>query len=135
MTESCTLRKSARPCRACPWREDASARDIPNFDMDLAESLAATCPDERGMGPDFSVSLFACHKSREGKEIACAGWLAMVGHRHPQVRLAVLTKRLTPSTLEPGAGWPALHTNYQQVLKKLRATNPAPAQTLPPAAT
>ncbi len=63
--------------------------------MDLAESLAATCPDERGMGPDFSASLFACHKSREGKEIACAGWLAMVGHRHPQVRLAVLLKRLS----------------------------------------
>jgi hypothetical protein len=103
--------------------------------MDLAESLAATCPDERGMGPDFSASLFACHKSREGKEIACAGWLAMVGHRHPQVRLAVLLKRLKPSALAPGAGWPALHTNYQQVLRKLRATNPAPAQPLPPAAT
>jgi hypothetical protein len=34
-------------------------------------------------------------------------------------------KRLVASALRPGARWPALHSNYQQVLEKLRATTPA----------
>jgi hypothetical protein len=51
--------------------------------------------------------------------------MATVGHRHPGVRLAVALERLDASALQPGARWPALHPNYQQVLKKLRATTPA----------
>lgn len=77
------------------------------------------------MGPDFGASMFACHQSKEGREIACAGWMATVGHRHPGVRLALAMKRLDPAALRPGAHWLALHPNYQQVLKKLRATTPA----------
>lgn len=125
MGDNCTLATLAKPCPACPWRVDAGAQDIPNFDLELAENLAATCPDERGMGPDFGASMFACHQSKEGREIACAGWMATVGHCHPGVRLAVALKRLDASALRPGARWPALHPNYQQVLEKLRATTPA----------
>lgn len=125
MSDTCTLTTLATPCPSCSWRLDAMARDIPHFDLDLAENLAATCPDERGMGPDFGASMFACHQSKEGREIACAGWMATVGHRHPGVRLAVAMKRLDPSALRPGARWPALHPNYQRVLEKLRATTPA----------
>lgn len=125
MSDSCTLTTLAMPCPPCPWRLDTTAPDIPNFDLELAENLAATCPDKRGMGPDFGASMFACHQSREGREIACAGWMATVGHRHPMVRLAVAMKRLDTSALRPAARWPTLHPNYQQVLEKLRATAPA----------
>lgn len=122
---ACNLNSLKKPCASCPWRRDAAARDIPNFDMKLAERLAATCPDKRGMGPEFGASLFACHQSKVGGEFACAGWLATVGHRHPAVRIAVATRRLDAAALSPGEDWPPLHADYQQVLKKLSATKPA----------
>ncbi|WP_430982009.1 DUF6283 family protein [Burkholderia stabilis] len=93
------MKTSGKPCASCPWRRAAGAEDIPNFDLDLAEKLADTCPDHRGMGPDFGASMFACHQSRQGEEFACAGWLAKVGHRHPAVRLAVTSGRLDPTAL------------------------------------
>jgi hypothetical protein len=34
-------------------------------------------------------------------------------------------KRLVALAFRPGARWPALHPNYQQVLEKLRASTPA----------
>lgn len=120
-TQTCKLNAPRMPCPSCPWRKDATAQDIPNFDLDLAERLAATCPDEQGMGPDFGASLFACHQSREGRDRPCAGWLAKVGHCHPVVRLAVRNGDLDPSTLAPKPEWPALHDSYGEVLRKLRA--------------
>ncbi|NIF40102.1 hypothetical protein F3J14_04140 [Burkholderia sp. Tr-862] len=66
--------------------------------------------------------MFACHQSKPNEEFACAGWLATVGHRHPSVRLAIASKRLDTSALQPGPDWPELHENYQEVLNKLRAT-------------
>lgn len=117
--ELCTLPK---PCASCPWRLDKDARDIPNFDMEKAEGLAACCPDRRGFGPDFGATLFACHQSKDGAEIACAGWLAAVGNRHPGVRLAVVMHRLSPEALRPGADWPEIHPTYDDVLRKLRSS-------------
>lgn len=122
---SCSLTTIAKPCPSCPWRVDQDATDIPNFDLDLAEGLARCCPDKRGMGPDFGDSMFACHQSKDAAEIACAGWMATVGHRHPGVRLAVAMGRLDAAALRPGRGWPELHANYQNVIEKLRATDPA----------
>jgi hypothetical protein len=119
------MKVAGKPCASCPWRKEASADDIPNFSLDLAEKLAGTCPDHRDMGPDFGASVFACHQSKEGEEFACAGWLATVGERHPSVRLAVFQGRLDPASLEPGADWPDLHENYPQVLEKLRANTAA----------
>jgi len=108
-----------RPCPGCPWRCDTDASDIPNFSIEKARGLVATSPDEKGHGPDFGSPLFACHQSKEGGEIACAGWLAAVGHVHPNVRLAVLRGRLDPKGLQPGDDWPQLHDNYRDVLRKL----------------
>lgn len=119
------MKTPGKPCPSCPWRRAASAEDIPNFELDLAECLARTCPDYRGMGPDFGAPMFACHQSREGEEFACAGWLSKVGNRHPSVRLAVFDGRLDPAVLKPGADWPDLHDSYQEVLNKLRASTNA----------
>jgi len=116
------MNKLNKPCASCPWRVDATARDIPNFDLALAESLVHTCPDEKGMGPDFFAKVFACHQSKPGDEFACAGWLATVGHAHPRVRLTVSMGDVDAAALKPGKDWPKLHKNYQQVLAKLRAT-------------
>lgn len=75
---SCTLTTLAKPCPSGPWRVNKSAADITNFDLELAQSFADCCPDSRNMGPDFGASMFACHQSKEGGEIACAGWMATV---------------------------------------------------------
>jgi hypothetical protein len=116
------MKTPGKPCTSCPWRLAAGAKDIPNFNIELAEKLADTCPDHRGMGPDVGASMFACHQSRQGEEFACAGWLAKVGHRHPAVRLAIVGGQLDPAALEPSTGWPELHDDYREVLNKLRAT-------------
>lgn len=125
MTKSCKLNSPAQPCPSCPWITSNTAADIPNFDLALAEKLAACSPDERDVGPNYDAAMFACHQSREGAEIACAGWLAAVGNRHPRVRLAVTMDRLDPAALQAGPGWPALHASYGDVLVKLRATAPS----------
>lgn len=111
-----------QPCPSCPWRVDQDASAIPHFSLALAERLAATCPDERGMGPDFGDPQFACHQSRPGAEFVCAGWLAVVGHRHPAVRMSVLAGTVPAEALEIGDGWPALHESFADVIGKLRAT-------------
>lgn len=112
-----------RPCPSCPWRLDQNAQDIPNFSLEKAEGLAGTCPDENGMGPSFGASWFACHQSREGAEIPCAGWLAVVGRAHPNVRIAVMEGRLDAKTLDLPPDGPTLHSTYGEVLAKLRATS------------
>lgn len=112
-----------QPCTSCPWRVDQSAQDIPGFSLEMARDLAATCPNERGHGPSFGAAMFACHQSKIGGEMACAGWLATVGHSHPNVRLAVIQGRVSPDALSPGDDWPALHENYGQVLQKLEGAD------------
>lgn len=112
-----------QPCPSCPWRTDQGAQDIPGFSIAKARDLAATCPNERGHGPSYGAELFACHQSKEGGEIPCAGWLATVGHAHPAVRIAVIGGRLPMDALSPGANWPQLHDSYGQVLQKLEANS------------
>lgn len=114
--------KTMPPCPSCPWRIERTAQDIPLFSLDKAERLAGTCPNAEGFGPDFGATWFACHQSRDGKEIPCAGWLAAVGDAHPGVRFAVMRGHISPQALEPGDDWPALHETFQQVIEKLRAT-------------
>jgi hypothetical protein len=57
--------------------------------------------------------MFACHKTAEAKEIACAGWLAVAGWEHLGVRLAVITARLPRDALNPGDDWPDLFGSYE----------------------
>jgi hypothetical protein len=122
MNDACKIKVAGRPCESCPWRKDRDACDIPEFSLRLSEKLAATCPDEKNMGPDFGASWFACHLSHEGSEMPCAGWLAMVGHAHPSVRMAVRERRLSPEALHPPSDGPDLHERYCDVLEKLRRT-------------
>ncbi|MGI0646776.1 DUF6283 family protein [Pseudomonas aeruginosa] len=124
MSDSKPFPRIAAPCPGCPWRVDKVATDIPHFSLERAESLASTSPCAKGFGPSYTDNMFACHQSKEGEEFACAGWLASVGERHPAVRLSVFRGTLPMSALKPGENWPQLHTNYQEVLTKLRATAP-----------
>lgn len=64
--------------------------------------------------------MFACHQSREGEEIVCAGWLARYGWESIAVRLQLLAGKLSPEALEPGEDWPELHETFTEVIEKLR---------------
>ncbi len=74
------------------------------------------------MGPDFGATQFACHQSRAGREVVCAGWLAVVGHCHPAVRLGVALGATPVEALSPGEDWPELHASFAEVIGKLRVT-------------
>lgn len=105
-----------KPCPTCPWRIDKDARDIPNFDLELAERLERTCHHELG------APVFACHQSREGEEFPCAGWLAVYGIDSIAVRMMVIAGRVLAEALRPGADWPELHESFADVIRKLRAS-------------
>lgn len=98
----------SRPCRECPWRRDAEPQ---KFAQERYEALRATS-DQSGL----HAPLFACHMTKEGREQACAGWLAVAGEQHLGVRLAVISGRLSVCALHPQAGWPDLHDSYEALV-------------------
>lgn len=102
------------PCKTCPWRVDQHADVIPGFVLELAENLVATTGDE------FGAPIFACHQSRDGEEIVCAGWLAVYGYNSIAVRLMVMGGRLAPEALTAGPNWPELHQSFRELIEKLR---------------
>jgi hypothetical protein len=53
--------------------------------------------------------------THEGREQACAGWLAVAGYGHLGVRLAVAMGRLPAGALEPGEDWPGLYASYDEL--------------------
>lgn len=96
------------PCADCPWRTDVPAGQFP---AERYDALRATAPDEDGQ-PGLFDPMFACHKSPEGAEFACAGWLAVCGAAHVRVRLAVAFGDLPADALSPQPGWPELFPDY-----------------------
>lgn len=99
------------PCRECPWRRDTPPGQ---FAACRYEALAATT-GSAGNEASLTAPMFACHKSPEGGEEACAGWLAAAGIEHLGVRLAVLAGRLPAEALQPGPDWPELFDSYQEM--------------------
>lgn len=67
-----------KPCDECPWRRDvATGRFTP-------ERFIALAP----CAHDMARTIFACHKSPEGREFACAGFLLQASIHNLTVRLA-----------------------------------------------
>ena len=97
------------PCHECPFRRDTDPGQFTSCRYDALR--------ETSESPDISTPMFGCHKGAPGtdEDLACAGWLAVAGHAHPLVRIAVLTGRLEPADLEPGDGWPALFGSYDEM--------------------
>jgi hypothetical protein len=93
------------PCEECPWLVDA----VPGrFPEERWLAMRATCDTGSGSAPP-DAPLFACHKTRQGAEYVCAGWLAREGSGHVGIRIAVLRGRLPAEALSPSEGWPPLH--------------------------
>ena len=70
-----------QPCDNCPWRKSTDPHtQIPNYRVEMAENLAHTCRDD-------GMAVMACHKTTEGKELACVGFVLQVGVESIGVRL------------------------------------------------
>lgn len=113
MTGSCRfdrLRHPNSPCEECPWRLD---QPVGRFTPERYEVLRDTCRDPDGGNAGFGAPLFACHKTPDGRETACAGWLAVEGWNNVPVRMAVLDGRLDPAALVPDDDWPPLYPSYE----------------------
>jgi hypothetical protein len=98
-----------RPCDECPWRKDAEPE---RFTRDRWDSLARSSARPDGSSAEYFDPLFACHKTDEGKERVCAGWLAMEGINHPRIRLGLVVGEISSCSLEPKPGWPDLHPDF-----------------------
>lgn len=105
------LARVRRPCDECPWRADARPG---RFERARWDALRASAHDERAGSAPLGAPLFACHKTAEGGERACAGWLAVEGSGHVTVRLAVVTGALPADALAPGPDWPPLFDTLEQ---------------------
>lgn len=64
-------------CRSCPWRVDCEPLcDIPNgYSVELHESLRGTIAEPGVVCLSGYKRVMACHYSKVGEEIPCAGWL------------------------------------------------------------
>lgn len=80
-----------RTCDECPWRTDVP---VGRFPPERYEALQNTCRQ------GFGKAIFACHKTQEGKEIACAGFILVEGHNNWAVRLAVMHKAFSPDEIQ-----------------------------------
>lgn len=104
-----------RPCPECPWTISTPPGQFPESRYD---ALACTT-GAPGREARFGSPLFACHKSHEGKDVPCAGWLAAVGIESITVRLLVCQGRLPASVLKPGDDWPELFASYEEIAEAM----------------
>lgn len=100
-----------RPCRDCPWRRDAPAGRFPPERYAALADTSGTPGREVGL----TAPVFACHLTQEGREKACAGWLAVAGVYHLGIRYAIALRRLPERVLTPAADWPELFTDYAEM--------------------
>ena len=105
------LPRMNRPCAECPWRRDT---DPGQFESCRYDALRETS-GMPGREAHMRAPMFACHKSPEGAERACAGWLAVAGYEHLGVRILLITGRLDASALTPGDDWPELFSSYEEM--------------------
>lgn len=96
------------PCAECPFRRDTEPGMFP---ASRYEALRSTVGDPAPPG----APVFACHKTSEGKDQVCAGWLAVTGWGHVGIRLALARGELPVEAMEPGEDWPELFSSYEKM--------------------
>lgn len=89
-----------RPCAECPWRTDVAPGQ---FGADRFQDLAGTAED-------LSARIFACHKSVQGADVVCAGFLERGAMHNMAIRMAYA--RGVIERLDRSGGLP-LHADYR----------------------
>jgi Family of unknown function (DUF6283) len=91
-------------CDECPWRSDVpTGKFLPERYAALADSCRQGWPPK---------AIFACHKSPEGKEQACVGYLLRNGTNSIAVRLAMAQGRCDPTKLQARG---PLYDNFREM--------------------
>lgn len=111
---------AAKICEECPWKRSTPPGQ---FTAARFEALRDTSGSRNNADHDtravpevgLDAPMFACHKTAEGKEVACAGWLAVEGADHLGIRLAVITGHIPADALAPKPGWPMLFDDYEEM--------------------
>ena len=91
------LPRTVVQCKTCPWRVDCVPdEDIPYYKVELHKGLACSTIASGLESLRPGLKAMACHYSKRGTEIACAGWLHnQIGEGHNiGVRIAVSVGRL-----------------------------------------
>lgn len=98
-----------KPCAECPWR-----RDVP-----AGKFSAARFQQLAGTAYDLARKVFACHMSKEGAEVACAGFILQQGAHN-------LSLRMTLQSFEVSTDVP-LWSNYREmaIANGVRPRDPA----------
>lgn len=115
---SCVRLPRDRPCVRCPWARTTSPGEFP---LRKYEQLRATV-GAPGREVPLGAPLFACHKTGNGREVPCAGWLAAVGRFHLTVRYWIVRRWLPPDAVHPKEGWPELFYEYDELVRVQAAT-------------
>jgi Family of unknown function (DUF6283) len=106
------------PCRPCPIVAANKANPAAKFPAERWDSLTETVPNGHGgASVPMDAPKFSCHKGAPGTgtALACAGWLAVFGLDHIDVRLAVHQNQLPATVFTPGPNWPELHRSWAEV--------------------
>lgn len=67
-----------RQCMSCPWRKEVDPmKDIPNYSLGMHQDLVGSTIAREGDDVfTRELHVMACHKSKEGREVECVGWVA-----------------------------------------------------------
>lgn len=109
------LPRRRKPCAECPWKKETPPGQ---FEADRYAELRKTTIGEDGYEASIDATLFACHRSPEGGELACAGWLAAVGHHSLRVRLLVAYGQIPAEALDIPEDWPELFLDYDEMAER-----------------
>lgn len=104
---------SAAPCSTCPWRKSSTigGADIPGFSIEMMRGLRRTVGAEDGFR-----SVMACHGSKEGKEIACRGYLFIEGWKNINVRLMASRGEIDPREIEVACADIEMWGSFEEML-------------------
>ena len=99
------------PCEGCPWRRDVEPGQFEacRFEALKTTSMQPTVTSARDL---LEQPLFACHETKEGRELVCSGWLVVAGVENLRIRLAHAQGELPPEAFQPGDNWPPLFDSY-----------------------
>ena len=67
--------KQTQQCKTCPWKKSATVADIPNYSLSQHKKLITTISSGDISEIGSPIKVMACHKSAEGNEFECIGWL------------------------------------------------------------
>jgi hypothetical protein len=86
-----------KQCDECPWRKD---QPVGRFTAKRFEELRVTATQPESFSGIEQQPIFACHKTIDGKEQTCVGFLANeASSQNFSVRLALMNNRYNPEEL------------------------------------